>query len=282
MNLQTLTPTLGNISSLLSWLTLPFASGLIAFGTYRSKSLTKNGAIVAGIVASLMGIIAPVAFWSLMLFFISSNLLTRIKGERKVKLEGILDKKGPRDSMQVLANSFPALVALVIYAWSNNPLFLIAALSAIAGSNGDTWSSELGVLSKSKPVGILNFRPQEPGMSGAVTLSGFIWSYLGASLIAAFYLLYQSLDGKAPSFSAFLLISIVGFLCSVIDSILGATLQGKYTTVGGAYTEQRYDRHTRSINRLEKGTSLVSNDVVNGLSSALTALIGILAGTWFL
>lgn len=282
MNLPTLPSMLGNISSLLSWLAYPLASGLIALGTYRSKSLTKNGAVVAGIVASLMGIIAPIAFWSLMLFFISSNLLTRFKRERKEKLEGTLDKKGPRNSMQVLANSFPALVTLVIYAWGNNPLFLIAALSAIAGSNGDTWSSELGVLSKSKPVGILSFRAQEPGMSGAVTFSGFIWSYLGATLIAAFYFLYQSLDGQAPSFSAFLLISIVGFLCSVIDSILGATLQGKYSTVEGAYTEQRYDRHSRSTNRLEKGTSLVSNDVVNGLSSALTALIGILAGTWLL
>ncbi|WP_243665763.1 DUF92 domain-containing protein [Vulcanisaeta sp. JCM 16159] len=113
-------------------------------------------------------------------------------------------------------------------------LFSTAAVTGIAYSNADTWASELGVLSKSRPR--LITRPWitvDPGVSGGVTLLGELSSFLGSSTIALTYLgiqyLLKSL-GYINSVNTWLtvIVLVLGYLGEVLDSIFGALFQPKY------------------------------------------------------
>ena len=64
--------------------------------------------------------------------------------------------------------------------------------------------------------------------------------------------------------------TIAGALGSVVDSVLGATVQAQYRAEDGSLTERR---QTGSVsNELVRGYRAVTNDTVNSLSSAAAAL----------
>ena len=63
----------------------------------------------------------------------------------------------------------------------------------VATATSDTWATEFGKLSKSKPISITTFQPIEHGLSGGITMIGLFGSILGASIIGlAAYLLIKS------------------------------------------------------------------------------------------
>ena len=70
-----------------------------------------------------------------------------------------------------------------------------------------------------------------------------------------------------------------GFLGSLIDSVLGATVQAQYwDRVKESYTERRHDA-VGTANRLVRGFHLLNNDAVNALSGlvSMTVLFGVIA-----
>ena len=98
----------------------------------------------------------------------------------------------------------------------------------------DTFSSELGILSKSKPRLITSptFRVVPPGTNGGVTATGLLAGVLGSSTVAltsAFLLPLcsgrESYYGVVPRIQWFLVVTIWGALGSVLDSVLGGLLQ---------------------------------------------------------
>ena len=126
---------------------------LIAVLAWRAGSLSRSGAwaavLTGGLIFGLGGL--PWAIL-LLLFFISSSVLTRAFSQRKASLAEKFSKGSRRDWGQVLANG--GLGALLAVGYSIPPhheWLWLAFAGAMAAVNADTWSTELGVLSLIPP-----------------------------------------------------------------------------------------------------------------------------------
>ena len=106
----------------------------------------------------------------------------------------------------------------------------------------DTFSSELGILSKSKPrlLTSLNLREVPPGTNGGVTLLGTGAGALGSLLIAitsTVLLPFCTGDTDAQGWTLerrlgwILFITIIGTFGSLLDSALGGWLQASVVDV---------------------------------------------------
>jgi len=181
--------------------------------SYWKKALDKKGVIVACIVGIAIfyfgsqqfktGMI-PVLF--VLIFFVVAEMCTRYARMLKKKEHGV------RSIGNILGNSGAALIALVFM----SPVAFFAALNCALS---DTVSSEIGMLSKSKPRLITSFRHVTAGTDGAVSALGTFAS-LAASLLFATLHFLIFFDAKA-----FAIIAFCGFFGMIADSFLGASLQ---------------------------------------------------------
>jgi len=130
-------------------------------------------------------------------FFVSSSLLS---------------KKTTRNHRQVLANGGVAALAALAGSWA-------AFAGALAAATADTWASEIGRHARTSPRLITNGKPVPAGTDGGMTLLGTIAGIAGAGLIAA--LSYVFGQRGAPA------IAVAGAIGMLVDSLLGATGQGK-------------------------------------------------------
>ena len=246
---------------------------IIAYIAYKKKSLSLDGFVMAVIIGTMIYFFGGYLVWiCLMMFFISSSLVTKIKEKEKNKAE-INAKSGNRDYLQVLANGFLTLVFAIIFYYNDNENFLLLAIINIAVANADTWSSELGILSKGKTVSIISLEEVKKGTSGGVSLLGTVVSLFGAFFIAVvFVLLAEVTNILAFSFINIIIITFTGFVGSIIDSLLGASIQAQYQCLVCGKTTEKTVHHKRPT-KLIGGFRFVTNDLVNFLSAFITTLI---------
>ncbi len=207
-------------------------------------------------------------------FFISSSIIYIFNKKVEKKLESVHEKGSRRDYIQVFANGGVALVCSIIYYYTNNYIYMIAMAISFAAATADTWASEIGVLSRKKPISIVTFKRIENGMSGGVSLLGTFSALCGAGFIAViFIVLSYILNGINNNiFIILCIISIFGFFGAIIDSILGATVQGSYLNEKDKIiTEKKISNGSR--NKKIKGFDFINNDAVNILSNILVVSI---------
>jgi uncharacterized protein (TIGR00297 family) len=252
-------------------------SFLIAYAAYRKNSLTLDGSAGATLLGTLMYATSGI-FGSLLmvLFFISSSLLSHFKKSAKSEVARKFDKTGRRDAMQVFANGGVGLFYSMLYYITKNPSYLVLLALSFAAANADTWATELGVLSTAKPISLRNFRRVERGTSGAVSLPGAIAALSGALFIGILtplaFKLMGLFDPALTGFGNTFIITLGGFLGSLIDSLLGATCQGVYYSEElKTETEKRFSFGRK--NRLVRGFGFVNNDLVNFLSIAISSAL---------
>ena len=261
----------------LGWglLQIAAASGIAIFA-YRRKSLEWVAALCAILLSILLYFLGgPIFLWVMLAFFITSSVLSMAGKKRKDTFEKkIHAHTGARGLRQVLANSAAALVFTVIYFLTRSEYAIVGFFSAFAACNADTWASEWGGLSRRDPISILTGKPVQRGLSGGVTALGFLASALGSLTIAAIYGLFRLRELPLPGLLSFAaIIFVAGCFGSVIDSVLGDTLQAKYLSdESGTLTEKPFSGEKE--NALARGFRFVTNDVVNLLSSALAAVLG--------
>lgn len=205
----------------------------------------------------------------LLFFFISSSLFSRLRSPNKVRAADLFDKAGPRDIRQVAANGGIATLAVLIYGlFGIHELFYIY-LASISEAAADTWATEIGTLSKSEPVSIISFRKTEPGTSGSITAIGTL-AALAGSLATAYsaqlaIIFFNRGTMAYPGY--FAAAWICGFLGSMADSVLGATLQVQYKCpVCKKITEKR--THCGAACEPIRGLGWIENDMVNFLATA--------------
>jgi uncharacterized protein (TIGR00297 family) len=228
---------------------------------WRLAALSGSGALTAAAVgtAVLAGTGWP-GFLALGAFFAGSTLVSRLAPDRTAAL----DAKGQRrDPVQVLANGGPAAIAALV---PEAGLWIVTA--SLAASAADTWATSVGGWSRSMPRHILTGQPVDPGTSGGVTVLGTTGALAGAALVAA---------GPARAGSDWALFSVavvVGMLGMLLDSLLGAAVQGRFQCDRCDRPTERRVHGCGSVARLQGGFAWLTNDGVNLLASSAAACAG--------
>jgi uncharacterized protein (TIGR00297 family) len=207
------------------------------------KWLTARGLVAAGAVGTAVtwrlgwpGLVL------LAVFFVSGSLLTQLS-----------ERRGPRrTARQVVANGGVAAVAALLGSWT-------AAAGAIAAAAADTWATEIGAFSPFPPRLITSGQRVTRGTSGGITVLGTLGGVAGAATIAALAAWLRP-QGSAPAVT---LIAGAGAAGMLADSVLGATLQGKYECPACDARFERGDTVCHEPVRLSRGWRWLDNDAVN-------------------
>jgi uncharacterized protein (TIGR00297 family) len=252
-------------------LALVFAAGVSACAA-AVRALSLDGALAATIVGTAVFAGGGVS-WSLLLlaFFATSSALSRLPQSRKYR--AVTAKSGPRDAAQILANgAIPAALA-ALNGLHPSPLWLIPFAGSLAAATADTWATEIGRWSRAVPRSIVTGQPVLPGTSGGVTALGTMASACGASLIAV---CAGAIAGASlPRIAA---IALGGVLGSVVDSLLGATVQEtRLCPHCLEITEQKVHRPCATPTVHSAGRAGVTNDTVNFLATLAGALIAVVS-----
>ncbi|GAB4455077.1 MAG: DUF92 domain-containing protein [Armatimonadaceae bacterium] len=252
----------------LSYLAIALLAALTIAGlALRVRALSRSGAAAAAFIGfSLFGFGKWQGAAALLLFFVSSSLLSRFGKARKEAMH--FEKGSERDAGQVFANAgAAALLALALPFVYPNEWLIAATLGALATANADTWATEIGSLSRGQPRIITNFQPAPPGASGAISVNGTLAALAGAVLLAFMAFAW---GGDAGTFVA---VALGGFVGSLLDSLLGATIQIQYRCpVCGKVLETT--EHCGTPTSPFRGYKFFNNDIIN---LAATILGGVLS-----
>ncbi|CAM9797192.1 unnamed protein product [Choristocarpus tenellus] len=271
------------------WIIAAMLAGLMSFDGMRKKSLDMTGGWAAFFVGfTSLGISLRLGF-TMILFYKSSSVLTKCGSDVKRKIADDFKEGGQRGAVQVLSCSlFATLLAVLrrlVTGMGDNSVdfsseaigsaLLCSILGFYACCTGDTWSSEIGVLSKSPPRLITNLlRVVPPGTNGGLSWLGTLGAAAGGLFIGAALLLMGWIFQIPPPMSGglgdegdfpdlvsqtplLLLGTLSGLAGSVLDSLMGATLQVSY-----------YDRERKCI----------VNHLANVNGSAPTQQVEVLCG----
>lgn len=244
------------------------------FARVRIRGLSSSGSIAA--IAIGAACIAAGWTWLIILlaFYVSSTLLSRFRSDaRRERAGGIAEKSGDRDMWQVAANGGVFAALALVSAVRPAPVLYAAAAGAIAASTADTWATEIGTLARKLPRSIVSLRRVPTGTSGAVSLPG-----LGATGAGALFIAILALAIGWPTDAAIGAVA-GGIGGSLIDSILGATLQRRRRCTMCNVGTERAVHHCGSATVPAGGITWLGNDLVNLCCSAAGALLGYLALT---
>ncbi len=267
---------------LMLWMGITVA---IAYLAYATKALSLSGAMGAWLLGTVVfGLGGAEWMIPVIVFFACSTLLTKLGKNHKKKLETIFEKTGKRDIFQVFANGGVAMIATMCWhflssTWPNLEIFwYLIFLGAIAAATADTWGTEIGAFSTHQPVSILTWKHVPQGTSGGLTIIGTSGALVGAFLIALagkFSLLYFA--NIEMSWMTVLIISVVGLIGALVDSLLGATIQAQYQCpTCKKITEKQHHCDNENI-PLVSGHRAITNDIVNLSNTVAGGLLGGLA-----
>ncbi|MEZ0053027.1 uncharacterized protein (TIGR00297 family) [Mycobacterium sp. MAA66] len=222
---------------------------------FRLRWLDGPGAIGAALVTAVtIGLggwtwIAPVAT-----FFVLTSIITAYRREHR---EG----SHQRGLSQVVVNGvIPVMIPVIGYAVTGDQIWMFAYIGGIAASTADSWASEIGRFSSRPPISLRTRRRVPGGTSGAVSALGLAATWFGGLAIG--------ITGALISKPSLIVVGIAaGLVGSLLDSVLGATVQGRYRcpTCHAALEETR---HCGGHTELSYGYRWIDNDVVNACANA--------------
>ncbi|MDI3280444.1 MAG: DUF92 domain-containing protein [Bacillota bacterium] len=204
-------------------------------------ALSADGAAGAVALGSLIFTLGGLLWtWPLLAFFLTASLWTAWGRKAREELDPELIKEDRRTLAQVLANGgWGAWMAVLGYSGLLEPRLAYAAyVGAVAAAAGDTWATEVGLLSPAQPRLITTGRPVPPGTSGGVTALG-LWAAAagsglvalvgaGAALLNAALGLESEPTWPAPSLALWAAGFGGGLFGSLADSFLGAAWQAVF------------------------------------------------------
>ncbi len=238
----------------LTWVVAFALNGLLIALAQRVPLLTAAGWFHAAILGTVLwGCLGLRGWLAVVAYLLLGSLVTRL-GFRHKQEQGLAERRGGRRGPENVWGSAAtgALLALAIplapSAWVQ-PL-LVAFAASFAAKLADTFGSEIGKRWGRHTWLITTLRPVAPGTEGAISLEGTGASLVGSTLMAA---LARWL-GLIPDGQAILLVAFVGLVATLLESLIGATAQGRWRWL--------------------------SNEAVNALQTALAAILALLAWPW--
>ncbi|KAG5330923.1 TMM19 protein, partial [Acromyrmex heyeri] len=227
---------------------------------------------------------------ALMAFFVTASKMTKFRSARKKKMEADFKEGGQRNWIQVLCNGGMATQLALLYLLDvgsgERPIdfdkeyrsswLSIGIIGAFACCNGDTWASELGtVIGMSDPFLITTRKKVPRGTNGGVSWIGLVCSVVGGLVVGLFYyiMVLNTVDTAvlqlaAPQWPIIIVAAFGGLFGSILDSILGATLQYSGIDEKGIIVE----RPGKGVKYI-CGKQILDNHSVNLLSTIGIALI---------
>ncbi|MBX7151656.1 DUF92 domain-containing protein [bacterium] len=250
-------------------------AALVAVASYRLGFLTQGGSAGAFLLGTVIfGVGGWKWAWPILLFFVTSSILSKLGKKRKEHFEQVFEKGHTRDLGQVVANGGLAGLAVVMGYHNPEPRWYVIYLGAVAAVTSDTWGTEVGTFFKGTVRSIVNFKKVEPGTSGGISWQGTLGSLLGAAVIAGSGWAFYD-DCFFSQKQIFAWIVLAGMFGSLVDSWLGATLQVQYICrVCNKITEKF--NHCNENTCPTRGFEFLTNDRVN----ILCGFIGGLAAFW--
>jgi len=278
-------------------------ASFLSLRAYKRKSLTSAGSVAAFAVAFFL-VATGLRGINLFTFYLIALKATKYKKEIKATIDGtIASNEGStiRGAGQVLACSLVATILSLVHAFycgaeravvfhpDSNDLVLLSSrltcgiIAHHATCLADTLASEMGILSKSSPKLIIQPWKRVPsGTNGGVTLIGFFWSAMGGAIIGVSTVLMDYLSGIDSESSSvvyafrMILYSLAcGLLGSVLDSLLGATVQQSYFDPDTKMVYQEEDRRPKTSSLvIGYSVNLMTNELVNLVSVVATTFLG--------
>ena len=242
-------------------------AGLLALSSYRLSLVTQGGAVA---MFCLGIVIFGFGGWRwavpILVFFGFSNVLSKWRKAEKASLSLDFEKGNCRDFAQVFANGGVAGICAILFAVGSGPHFYLYYCVSLAAASADTWATEVGTISSAEPRLITSFRAVPAGTSGGVSFVGTMSALAGAWVIGIAGWAVSS--GIAMSPETFIGgVTLCGLFGSLVDSLLGATVQGQYRCSRCSKVTERRQHCESSTTERVSGISLVNNDVVNFIST---------------
>ncbi len=261
---------------------------LIAIYAFRKHQLSEKGTIAAMLIGITIFALGGWTWFALLVvFFVTSSLLSKYQKKMKARLTKEHEKADIRDAWQVSANSlFPALVAAVYFLYPQPEIFA-AFVASVATVAADTWATEVGILDK-KVFSIFPGRKGIQGHSGTISVTGTLAAAVAAIFVAVCAVAFNALNNLlvtrysveevfASQFIGglpfVLVVAFSGFAGSLADSVLGATWQSQYRCPKCRKKTERLVHACGSKTILKRGFPFVDNDGVNFLSSMVGAVL---------
>ena len=209
-------------------ISLVLSAGLSSLA-YRHRMLTANGSFSAFLVSSAIGVFGGIPWLLTILAFVVAAFLTTkfriLEKAGKGLQEG---RKGERGTMNVVANSLPGVAIALLNFFGPGSIthaeYALLFIVSIAAAASDTLASEIGVIDRNTRL-ITTFAKVPTGTDGGISVLGTTAALGGAVFIALTGYALLFLSGIRLPVSLLPPVVLFGFLGSMVDSLLGATLE---------------------------------------------------------
>ncbi len=210
-----------------SWLWALGINTLLIFIAQRFPLLTTSGWVHAGALGTILwGCIGWRGWLAVVIYLLLGSFVTRLGIARK-KLDGLAEARGGRRGPENLwgsAATGAVLAILIKVGFGSERILLVGFAASFAAKLADTFGSEIGKRWGKRTFLITTFRSVPAGTDGAVSLEGTIASALGSFLMTATMVLLSLLNSGPLA----VLVFGVGLLSTLLESVFGAMVQGKF------------------------------------------------------
>lgn len=270
-----------------------FIPSLLLYNAAKSKKLDTLAMMTAFVMGFIETLSNMCMIATTIAFFMAGTRATKYKRALKEFDDQDSQSGGRRNWIQVISNGGVGMEIAILLLIEKGPAnelpinfpddyfptwLSIAYLGSMACACGDTLASELApALSSETPRLIINpFVKVPKGTNGGVTVLGLISSALGGSICGLTYYIFtlicvnrETLLKSPPQWPLLLVGTIAGLLGSLVDSVIGATMQ--------------FSGYQRSTGRIVSksgpnvawisGAEILDNHSVNLLSTLITAIV---------
>ena len=224
----------------------------LGYASYALETASIPG-MLAGVSMGIVTIVLGDVAWFAVLiaFFVVGGLSTKFRYQEKLDRGVAEPDEGARGAANVLANGAVPLAAVLAYAAAetvvvgdaplsaalpvSRTVFLFAFIGAVSTAMSDTLSSEVGGVFDGVRL-VTTLEPVEPGVDGGVSLPGIAAGVAGAGLVGAVVrALFRggTATGVVVSPTGVGAVVLAGVLGMLVDSLLGATVEGRLVGNGG-------------------------------------------------
>jgi uncharacterized protein (TIGR00297 family) len=196
-------------------------TALFAAFAWAVRGVTVSGAIAGAIIGFFLIMGAGWGgFAGLAAVFALTWIATRVGYRRKQRL-GTAEASSGRNAAQVFSNLGVAAACAGLYLWVWQSAHLMLALTAaLTEAGADTVAGEIGQAVGGTPRLVTSWKQVPSGTDGGITLGGTL-----AGMASALALSWTAAATGIIGFHSLSICAAAGFMGSLADSLLGATLE---------------------------------------------------------